>query len=462
MSKILVVDDEPAICWGIEQLAKTLGHDVEVAASAEQGLQLAAETNFDLLLLDVRLPGIDGLTAIPKFRKCMASAPIVVMTAFGDLATAVSAVQNGAFEYLLKPFDLAEVRATINRAFSVAFTPTRQDPVDPGGEMLGQSYAMQEVFKRIALAASSEVSVLLLGEGGVGKEEAARAIHRHSTRSTGPFVVVHVAALSPTVAEAELFGYAAGESSGLPQSRSGLLIQASGGTLYLDELTDFPLSLQAKLIQALDQCEVLPLGAVRPVGTNIRVISATSQDLPTRVQSGLFRQDLHYRLSGFEIAIPPLRERVDDILPLAQHFMMVLRGGEVRMAEKTQKELVQRKWFGNLSELRDALEHAIALSQSGVIFPEHLPAPLPRVTAESESIAAKESLEQLARLRAADLLSDPRMEGLVYERFLEEVEPALLQSAMDRFANEYAPAARALGLHRTTLKRKLDQYGLAK
>ncbi|QEG34109.1 sigma-54-dependent transcriptional regulator [Bythopirellula goksoeyrii] len=462
MARILVVDDEPAICWGIEQLALSLGHEVEVAASAEQGLQIAAITHFDLLLLDVRLPGIDGISALPKFRECLISAPVVVMTAFGDLETAVRAVQNGAFEYLLKPFDLAEVRATINRAFELPSLSTPQAIVKAGGAMLGQTQGMQEVFKRIALAASSEVSVLITGEQGVGKEEAARAIHQHSTRSTGPFVAVNVKALSPTMAEAELFGHKIGGSSDSFPARNGLLLEASGGTLFLDEVADISLPIQAKLIRALDQAEVIPLGTNRPIRTDIRVISSSSQDLSHRVHSGEFRQDLCYHLSEFEIAIPPLRERADDILLLAQHFASLLAGEEANFTKETRDELLQRKWFGNLDELRDALAQALSNSGSGRILPEHLPAPIAKQTDDGSSTVATKSLEQLARLRAADLLGDPSSEGLVYERFLEEVEPALLQSAMDHFSNEYAPAARALGLHRTTLKRKLEQYGLAK
>ncbi|TWU29238.1 sigma-54-dependent transcriptional regulator [Bythopirellula polymerisocia] len=462
MSRILVVDDESAICWGIKELVKSLGHEAEIAASAEQGLKLAANSSFDLLLLDVRLPGIDGLTAMPQYREHLGIAPIVVMTAFGDLETAVRAVQNGAYEYLLKPFDLAEVRATINRAFAANSADSSPGCTRLGEKMVGETSVMQEVFKRIALAASSDVSVLLQGEPGVGKVDAAHAIHHHSSRSTHPFVVVNAGSLSPTMVETELFGHTLGTSSNSIQARNGLLAEANGGTLFLNEVAEIPLSIQAKLMRVFDKSDVLPAGSDRVFSTNFRVISATSRDLSLRVQAGEFRQDLYYRLNGFEITIPPLRERVDDILLLAQHYAKTLGGVNASFAEKTQLELTKRQWHGNLSELHDAIKHAIAETGSEVILPSHLPEPLPLRAVESESTNPTETLEQLVRRRAADLLGDPASEGLVYERLLEEIEPTLLQTAMDRFANEYAPAARALGLHRTTLKRKLDQYGMAK
>lgn len=463
MSRILVVDDEETICWGIAQLAKGMGYDVDTASSAEQGLRLAANSTFDLLILDVRLPGCNGLTAMERFRELLGPLPIVIITAFGDLQTAVCAVQNGAFEYVLKPFDLAEIRSTIRRAFRSAEPQGPDSAVRPLDGILGRDVQMQTVFKRIALAADADVSVLLQGESGVGKDLAAHAIHRHSARSAGPFVAVNVAALSPTLAEAELFGHVSGAFTGAVQSRKGLLVEADGGTLFLDEVAEIPLSIQVKLLRALDQGEVLPLGADQPVQTSFRVVSATHQDLLDRVQAGQFRHDLFYRLSAFEITIPPLRERKGDIAPLAQYFAAELRKEPVAFAQETLTELMRRPWYGNVRELRNAVEHALVLARCGVILPEHLPAPLPTLSrAGHSSEPTAVSIEAIARQRALALLNDPAIAGEVYHKFLEEVEPALLESALDRYSQECAPAARALGVHRTTLKRKLDQYGLAK
>jgi two-component system nitrogen regulation response regulator GlnG len=452
MSKILVVDDEQAICWGLEKLGTSMGHEVYVASSAEQGLRLAAECQPELLILDVRLPGIDGLTAMAQFRNVLGPAPIVVITAFGDLATAVQAVQNGAFEYVLKPFDLAEIRGTIRRAFLAVQDSGSNETATNADGMLGRTPAMQAVFKRIALAAASDVAVLLEGEPGVGKQLAAQAIHRHSPRASRPFVSVNIAALDPVTAEVELFG-----SNG-----SSLLEEADGGVLFLEDVEKIPLPLQVKLLRVLERGELPTLGADPSRPLNLRVISSCNQSLLRKVQNGEFRQDLFCFLNRFEITIPPLRERQTDILLLARHFAAQRRGTSVTFAEETIAALNSRPWHGNVRELRSVIEHALVVARAGIVLPEHLPAPLPPLSIESEGQGTHETLSGLAKLRAADLLRDPMAEGFVYEKFLEEVEPALLESAMDQFSNECAPAARALGLHRTTLKRKLDQYGLAK
>jgi two-component system nitrogen regulation response regulator GlnG len=454
MSKILVVDDEQAICWGLEKLGTSMGHEVYVASSAEQGLRLAAECQPHLLILDVRLPGVDGLTSMAEFRRILGSAPIVVITAFGDLATAVQAVRNGAFEYVLKPFDLAEIRGTIRRAFLAAQDTGSTEIALNGEGMLGRTPVMQAVFKRIALAAASDVAVLLEGEAGVGKALAAQTIHRHSARASQPFVSVNIAALDPLSAEAELFGGSDG--------RRGLLPEADGGTLFLQDVEQIPLPLQVKLLRVLEHGELPAAGTEAPQPVNLRVISACEQSLLRRVQSGGFRQDLFCLLNGFEISLPPLLERQADIVMLARHFAAQRRGTSVTFAEETIAALNSRPWHGNVRELRSAMEHALVVARAGIILPEHLPVPLPPLCGEPSGVAPHETLGELAKLRAADLLRDPKAEGFVYEKFLEEVEPALLESAMNQFSQECAPAARALGLHRTTLKRKLDQYGLAK
>ena len=460
MSNILVVDDEPSICWGLTRLAESLGHEVLAASSAEEGLALAAENSVDLLVLDVRLPGIDGLAAMDSLRERLGLAPIIVMTAFGDFRTAVRAVEQGAFEYVLKPFDLAEIRAAIQRALQV-LPPPVVAAADSGG-MLGSSPAMQETFKSIALAAASDAAVLLCGESGVGKELAARAIHRHSARRDAPFVAVNIAALSATLAEAELFGHVLGAFTGAGQTRKGLLLQANGGTLFLDEVADIPLPLQVKLLRALDQGEVLPVGADAPVKTHFRVVSATHQNLPAKVRAGGFRHDLLYRLCTFEITLPPLRERRDDIPDLARHFVRVLGRPETVLAEETLAELRRRPWHGNVRELRNAVEHALVLARSGMVLPAHLPPPLAAWRLNGDSVEADRGadLKESLGVLADELLTNPTLEGGVYDSFLEHIEPPLLAAAMNLSGQQCASAARALGLHRTTLKRKLDRYRL--
>ncbi|HEX6962498.1 MAG TPA: sigma-54 dependent transcriptional regulator [Lacipirellula sp.] len=459
MSKILVVDDESSICWGLARLGATLGHEVRAASSAEEGLALAERERPDLLILDVRLPGMDGLTAMALFRQVIDESPIIVITAFGDLATAVKAVEQGAFEYVLKPFDLHEIRAAVERALQMCPAEAPSEP--PSLEhMLGKSAAMQAVFKRIALAAASDAEVLLGGESGVGKELAASAIHRHSARRDGPFVPVNIAALNPSLAEAELFGHVAGAFTGAQQARKGLLVQADGGTLFIDEVADIPGPLQVKLLRALDQGEVLPVGADRPIKTDFRVVSATHRDLRRLVHSGEFRHDLFYRLCTFEIELPALRNRAEDVPLLAESFARRFGGRQVVLADETVAELQRRPWHGNVRELRNSIEHAVVLARQGTVMPSHLPAPLPQFGNRWGEAAETDGLYRAAELLARDLMNDAAASGAVYDRFLQALEPSLLAVAMDE-CRQCAPAARALGLHRTTLKRKLQRYGIA-
>ena len=463
MSKILVVDDEPSICWGVSRLAESLGHQIESASSAEHGLSIASSYQPDLIILDVRLPGVDGLSAMKHFRQLDEKTPIIVITAFGDLKTAVTAVEQGAFEYVLKPFDLQEIRTAVERALrrvpSVDPARVEAPPAAVDG-MLGNTPVMQAVYKRIALAAASDASVLLTGESGVGKELAALAIHRHSARAGGPFVAVNITALSPADAEAELFGHAADAVAGATHARRGLLAQASGGTLFIDQVADIPSSIQAKLLRAIDQQEVLPVGADAPVKTEFRVVSATQHDVRQLVDRGEFRHDLFHRLCTFEIELPPLRERLQDIPLLAHHFASEYGDGRAALAQETIDELLRRPWYGNVRELRIAIEHALVLARSGAVLPSHLPAPLPALAGEHSGTSDGRLQEAVAAL-AHSLLKNPDYSGGVYDRFLEVVERPLLTSALQQASNQCAPAARVLGLHRTTLKRKLDQHGIA-
>jgi DNA-binding NtrC family response regulator len=465
VSKILVVDDEPSICWGLARLVEGMGHQVEAASSAEQGLTLCRDLRPDLIILDVRLPGLDGLSAMKLFHRLNDRTPIIVITAFGDLKTAVTAVEQGAFEYILKPFDLPEIRTAIERGL-------RQTPPGLGAAaaatsatgvegMLGCSPVMQVAFKRIALAAASEAAVLLTGESGVGKELAALAMHRHSPRAAGPFVAVNMAALSPSLAEAELFGHVEGAFTGATQARRGLLTQANGGTLFIDEVAEIPPPIQVKLLRTLDQGEVLPVGADRPVKTEFRVVSATHRDLHQLVDRGDFRHDLFYRLCTFEISLPPLRERPQDIPLLANHFASQFSDGRAALAPETIDELVRRPWYGNVRELRKAIEHSLVLARSGTVLPSHLPVELPAFQIGGSPSTAEGRLKEAVTELAQSLLKDPALNGDVYDRFLQAVEKPLLATALSQAGNQCAPAARVLGLHRTTLKRKLDQHGIA-
>jgi two-component system nitrogen regulation response regulator GlnG len=464
MAHLLVVDDEQSICWGLSQLGRQLGHSVATAASAEEAFGLAKTQAPQAIVLDVRLPGMDGLTAMDKLREIVGDVPIIVVTAHGDLSTAVQAVRNGAFDYLLKPFDLQVAQRAIARALETPERPTTVATATPdeAGRIVGTSTAMQQVFKRIALVAGSEACAHVRGESGTGKELVARAIHHYSRRVQGPFVAVNLAALSPTLAESELFGHVRGAFTGAEQARRGLLEQANGGTIFLDEVADIPMDLQVKLLRALEHGEVLPVGASRPVQSDFRVISATHQNLAERCAAGAFRHDLYFRLITFEIELPPLRQRREDIRELADHFLDLLAARNHRprplLAADALAELVRRPWHGNVRELRNVIEHAVVLARGGHILPEHLPSPIPSPLAVGGEPA--DHVQGLLRQWAETQLSSDQADGDLYEQLLALVEPPLFEAAMAHFHGQCAAAARRLGLHRTTLRKKLDQRGI--
>jgi len=465
VSKLLVVDDEQTICWGISRLGESIGHEVFTASSAEQAFELLGQQTPDVIILDVRLPGMDGLAAMERFQQLAGRVPVIVITAYGDLQTAVEAVRNGAFEYIVKPFDLQQVQQAIVRALeSTPADESRAELREYVGGLVGKGPAMQEVFKRVALAAASDASVLLYGESGTGKELAARAIHRYSSRADGPFVAVNVASLSPSLAESELFGHARGAFTGADMPRQGLLTQADGGTLFLDEVADIPPSAQVKLLRALEHGEITPVGSNHTGRSDFRVISATHQRLLDRVEQGGFRHDLYFRLSAFQIEIPPLRERPGDIAELAEHFLRMLSqkqsGPRPMFAPETIAELQKRSWYGNVRELRNAVQHAMILARGGVIRTKHLPAAVAASVLGPSTGEPIERIAALIRQWAAARLAQPEEAERLYDELLALVEPPLLQAALDDSQGQFVSAARKLGLHRTTLKRKLAQHGL--
>jgi two-component system nitrogen regulation response regulator GlnG len=330
--------------------------------------------------------------------------------------------------------------------------------------IVGRSPATQEVYKQIALAAASDASVLLSGESGTGKELAARAIHRFSPRTAGPFVAVNVASLSPTLAESELFGHVRGAFTGAETSRPGLLVQANGGTLFLDEVADIPQSAQSKLLRALEYGEVLPVGANESVRTDFRVISATHRDLAARVAEGSFRHDLYFRLCAFTIHLPPLRERPQDIADLAEYFSSTLAkppgAPKAGITPEAIVELQQRAWHGNVRELRNAIDHALILARGHAILPEHLPPPVAIMSVDRSDSDVEAAVTTAIRKWAEEHVDDAELFGRVYARLVRIMEPPLVEVALRRHKGQVATAARALGLHRTTLRKKLGEHGL--
>ncbi|MBI3821797.1 MAG: sigma-54-dependent Fis family transcriptional regulator [Planctomycetes bacterium] len=464
MSQILIVDDEEAVCWALQKALAKLGHRVAVASSAEEAFRLIPDQVPDAIILDVRLPGLDGLSALAQLREMTNDAPIIVVTAFGNLATAVRAVEGGAFDYLAKPFDLDQAVDTVARALKRrALAPVREGeaPAEPSSEtpeeMVGTSAAMQTVFKRIALVAPRDACVLITGESGAGKELVARAVHRYSSRRDRPFLPVHVAALNPNLVESELFGHVKGAFTGAGQARPGLLALADGGTIFLDELADIPLSVQVKLLRVLEHNEVTPVGSNQPAPLSIRILAATHQDLERKIAEGTFRHDLFFRLNVFQIHLPSLRERRDDIVPLADHFLRRLDARLLPLLPATAQFLTQQSWLGNVRELRNALEHAVIVARGGPLLPEHFPASSNLHT----SATAKEQLADALLRWLQDRIAAGGTPTNLYEELLGTIEPPLLEDLMRRLQGNRVLAAQWLGLNRATVRKKLTEYGLA-
>ncbi len=458
-TRVLVIDDEPSICWGFQQWFGDAGHLVETAGTAEEGLQRAASHPPDVVLLDVRLPGISGLEALDQLQRLRPSLPVIVMTAFGDLETAVRAVQLGAFEYLTKPFELATAASAVSRALERSAQASTSPAIAPpsDGRLLGAAPVMQRVFKEIALAAASSLTVLIGGETGTGKELAAQAIHAHSARRKRPFIPVCLGALSPSVIESELFGHVKGAFTGAAEDRAGLIAQAEQGTLFLDEIGDTPAAVQVKLLRFLESGEYVPVGTNTPRIADVRVIAATHRRLPELIAAGDFREDLYFRLRGFEFVMPALRERLDDLPLLVAAFWEQAapgRGG-YRLSPEVQTALCARPWPGNVRELRSVIERAAVLARGGPLAVEHLATAATPITSR-ETTDLPEAVERWVSARLVNAPDDSEL----LRTFLAVTEPPLISAALQACQGQRAAAARLLGIDRTTLRTKLRAYGL--
>ena len=468
MSHVLVVDDEPAICWGFRELLRGEGHEVTIASSAEEALKVAPKCLPDTIVLDVRLPGMDGLSALKQLKAKSNDAPVVVMTAFGNLETAVRAVEEGAFDYLTKPFELSDANDVVRRALEHRHATRTASPEGDSDDaalaetIVGSSPAMQAVFKQIAFVAQSDAPVLITGESGTGKELVARAIHRHSPRSSEPFMPVSLAAMNEASVESELFGHVKGAFLGATAERKGILEIAGSGTILLDEIGDVPTAVQLKLLRTIEHQEIVPVGSAEPRQCGFRVVAATNRDLGRLIEEGLFREDLYFRLGVVKIELPPLRERPEDIPDLARHFLSLMAGKSTdgTLSSSALLELSGRPWPGNVRELRNAVEHAAIMSRGGTIEASHLPPADSTTTwsASSSDVLQREIVrwasEQLQPLDGAD------SEAALYEDVLQLVEPPLLNAVLAHCRNNRAAAARLLGLHRATLRQKLKNHGI--
>jgi DNA-binding NtrC family response regulator len=373
---ILIVDDDNGQRSLLETFLRAQGYRTRSAASGEEALKMLETESFAMMISDVRMPGMSGIETLRRVRQHHPTLPVLLVTAFADIRSAVAAMRDGAVNYLAKPFDLDELIASVQLA-----TERRGGAVvgaKPEGSMppgvISSSPLMQAVFRDASLIAPSETRVLLTGESGVGKEVVADLIHAWSARSKGPLVKVNCAAIPENLLESELFGHEKGSFTGALQQRIGRFEEANGGTIFLDEIAELPPPLQAKLLRVIHDGTFARIGSNRHLQTDARVLAATNRDLEAQITAGLFREDLFYRLNVMEIHIPPLRDRPEDILPLATHFIGQFSRRKTRFSAAATACLANYRWPGNVRELRNAMERAALLSRGEIVLPEHLPA----------------------------------------------------------------------------------------
>ena len=441
MPRLLVIDDDPAFRDTLAETLRDLGHDVAEAADGEDGLAQFDAARPDLVFLDLRMPGLDGLAILKRLRADAAvpPVPVVVLTAYASGANTIDAMRQGAFDHLTKPLGRGEVAEVLDRALSRAvLSDATAEPMD--GPLVGSSPAIRAVQKMIGMAAASDATVLVTGETGTGKELVARALHDHGSRAAGPFVSVNCAAIPAELLESELFGHAPGAFTGAVKAQAGRFREAQGGTLLLDEIGDMNAAMQAKILRVLQERVVTPVGG-RPGAVDVRVVAATHRDLLRMVDAGGFRADLYYRLHVIPIALPPLRDRVSDIVPLARHFLCLANpGAPKRLSAEAAAVLEGCRWPGNVRELRNAIERAAAL-------------------ARGPSIDVSD-LDFLRQADGADAAGATAGADLTLPEAVAELERAMIRRALAENRGSRAEAARRLGINRQLLYDKMRRYGL--
>jgi two-component system nitrogen regulation response regulator GlnG len=467
-ARILVADDEDSLRWVLERGLRGAGYEVTAVKDGAEALAAFEADPFDLVFLDVRMPGLDGLAALERLRQRRGDAYVVVMTAHGTMDTAIKAMQRGAYDYLAKPFDLDEVLLLTERALAagrltqeVARLRRGLQEVREFSALIGRHPRMQEVYKTIGRIAGTDVTVLLRGESGTGKELVARALHHYSRRSGRPFVAVSCAAIPGTLLESEMFGHERGAFTDAKERRLGKFELAHGGTLYLDEIGDMPADLQTKLLRALQERRIERVGGHDAIAVDVRVLAATNRDLEALMREGKFREDLYYRLNVVALHLPPLRERRRDIPLLVEHFLAkhAEELGERGIASEALDRLVGHDWPGNVRELENVVQRAMVMAVSGVILPEHLP--IGPVSAAA-SVAVDATLEELIERKLMDCVRGlrERASANLYDLVVALVEKPLLRAVLRETGGNQVRAAQILGINRNTLRKKLTEHGI--
>jgi two-component system nitrogen regulation response regulator GlnG len=459
---VWIVDDDRSIRWVLEKALAREGIPYKTFATAYEVLQALAVSQPQVLVSDIRMPGESGIVLLNKMKERHPKIPVIIMTAYSDLDSAVAAFQGGAFEYLPKPFDVDHALALIRRATS----ETSPSPAAPASapetpEILGQAPAMQEVFRAIGRLSQSNTTVMITGESGTGKELVARALHRHSPRAPMPFVAINTAAIPKDLLESELFGHERGSFTGAQAMRRGRFEQAEGGTLFLDEIGDMPADLQVRLLRVLADGEYYRVGGHAPLRANVRIIAATHQNLEERVRQGLFREDLLHRLNVVRLRLPPLRERPDDIGPLARHFLHK-SGRDLAVEPKTlseaaQKALVLFAFPGNVRQLENICHWLTVMAPGQRIDVADLPPEVREAPAASADLAESGWQSALDRELSQALARGERNVG---DRLEHEFEKTLIRRALAHTGGHRMEAAAWLGWGRNTLTRKIQELGM--
>lgn len=470
MSKILIIDDDDQLRKSFERLLKEEGYQVISAPSGEAGLDKTEKENPDLVILDMRLPGMNGLETFQAIHRLEPKLPVIIMTAYGTTETAIEATKMGAFDYILKPFDIPEMLSIIRQALEANRFMRSPVDMDPGKKeysreaIIGRSKPMQDVYKAIGRVASTDATVLIRGESGTGKELVARALYHHSVRSEKPFLVINCVAIPENLLESELFGYERGAFTGAAHRRVGKMEQADGGTIFLDEIGDMPFSIQAKILRLLQEKSIERLGGRETIPVDVRILAATNRDLESALDKGRFREDLYFRLKVVTIWLPALRERKDDIPLLTEYFLAkfsveseIDNPGITREATAL---LFDYHWPGNVRELANTLQKALIFNRGGPIGPKDITQAISKTTLVrdqhgSETGDIEESIKKWIR---ATITSEQGEN--VFESCVDRFGSMLISEALKLAGGNRSKAARLLGLSRPTLHAKIEKYGL--
>lgn len=456
--KILVIDDDESIIWVIRKTLEPLGYGITARTRLATGIK-AAQDNYQVILLDLVLPDGDGLEGLREIRSLNPDAIVVMITAHARMESTVTAMKEGAYDYLEKPFDIEELKIVIEKAFrDLSLREELKELRKAAFEtdhphMVGKSPAMLRVFKDIGRVAPKDITVLITGESGTGKELVARAVHFNSARSTGPFVAINSASIPKELLESELFGFTKGAFTGALKGKKGKIESASGGTLFLDEISEMDSGLQSKLLRFLQDREYTPLGSTHAVTADVRIIGATNGDLSAAVSKGLFREDLYYRFNVIRIKLPALRERKEDIPLLVRSFLREavekLETGEKKLSREATSAILKYDWPGNVRELENVIKRACVLSTGSVIEKRDL-------LIEENSFTMKEFLEDKLKHYLKDMTKAVNCN--LYGTVLTEVEKALIDIVLKEANGNQVRTAKILGINRNTLRAKIKEY----